>query len=78
MTNGDFASLEEFDDVESHNIDRLMRARGIPKFLRWRWIKLSSRDNARTTGAVVGEGRRGLYRGETMVETQRELPVDQL
>lgn len=48
MTNGDFKRLEELDDVESHNVDQLMRSRGIPKFLRWRWISSASRDNART------------------------------
>ncbi len=48
MTNGDFRSLDELNDVESRNIDKLMRSFGIPKFLRWRWIKMSSRDNART------------------------------
>ena len=48
MTNADFQSLDDLNDVESHNIDRLMRSFGIPKFLRWRWIKMASRDNART------------------------------
>ena len=48
MTNGDFRTLSDFNDVESFNVDKLMRAKGIPKFLRWRWIKMASRDNART------------------------------
>ncbi len=48
MTNADFQSLEELNDVESHNIDRLMRSLHIPKRLRWRWIRMASRDNART------------------------------
>ena len=48
MTNFDFGDLSELDDVESHNITRLMKSLGIPKRLRWEWIKSASRDNART------------------------------
>ncbi len=48
MTNFDFTSLSQLKDVESHNIDRLMRRLWIPRFLRWRWIRQASRDNART------------------------------
>jgi len=48
MTNFDFKSLDEVNDVESHSLARLMKKMRIPGFLRWRWIKASSRDNART------------------------------
>jgi len=48
MTNFDFQSLEEVNDVESHSLNRLMKKMRIPGFLRWKWIKASSRDNART------------------------------
>ncbi len=48
MTNGDFASLDQLADVESYNIDALMKKLCIPKWLRWRWIKPSCRDNTRT------------------------------
>ncbi|GHU67085.1 alpha-amylase [Spirochaetia bacterium] len=48
MTNFDFKSLDEVNDVESHNLNKLMRKLHIPAWLRWRWIKISSRDNART------------------------------
>jgi len=48
MTNFDFKSLEEVNDVESHSLNRLMKKMRIPGFLRWKWIKASSRDNART------------------------------
>jgi oligo-1,6-glucosidase len=48
MTNFDFKSLDEVNDVESHNLDKLMKKLHIPARLRWRWIKVSSRDNART------------------------------
>ena len=48
MTNGDFTDLSQLDDVESHNVDRLMKKLHIPAPLRWKWIKMASRDNART------------------------------
>ena len=48
MTNFDFKSLDEVNDVESHSLNRLMKKMHIPGFLRWKWIKASSRDNART------------------------------
>jgi len=48
MTNFDFKSLNEVNDVESHSLNKLMKKMHIPGFLRWKWIKVSSRDNART------------------------------
>ena len=48
MTNFDFSSLAQVKDVESVNIDQLMRRLHIPAKLRWRWIRTASRDNART------------------------------
>jgi oligo-1,6-glucosidase len=48
MTNFDYTGLASVNDVESRSLDRLMRRLHIPAFLRWRWIRASSRDNART------------------------------
>jgi oligo-1,6-glucosidase len=48
MTNCDFQSLSQLDDIVSHNIDKAFGKMGIPAKLRWKWIKLSSRDNSRT------------------------------
>jgi len=48
MTNFDFTSLDELNDVESHGLNKLMKKLCIPKALRWKWIKVSSRDNGRT------------------------------
>jgi len=48
MTNFDFTRIEEVNDVESHGLNKLMKKFGIPKVLRWKWIKASSRDNNRT------------------------------
>jgi oligo-1,6-glucosidase len=48
MTNFDFKNINELDDVVSHGLDKLMKKMCIPSFLRWKWIKASSRDNART------------------------------
>jgi len=48
MTNFDFKSLDQLNDVVSHGLNKLMKKLHIPAFLRWNWIKASSRDNART------------------------------
>jgi len=48
MTNFDYNGFDELNDVESHGLNKLMKKFCIPKFLRWKWIKMSSRDNART------------------------------
>jgi oligo-1,6-glucosidase len=48
MTNFDFTDFSELDDVESRNMNRLLKRIGLPAWLRWKWIKESSRDNART------------------------------
>ena len=37
MTNFDFQSMRELKDVESFNVDRLMKSKHIPKWLRWRF-----------------------------------------
>jgi len=48
MTNFDFTSLAQLNDVESRNIDALMKKLHIPAKLRWKWVSEASRDNART------------------------------
>ena len=48
MTNFDFKGFDELNDVESFGINRLMKKAFIPASLRWKIIKASSRDNART------------------------------
>jgi oligo-1,6-glucosidase len=48
MTNFDFRGLERVKDIETHNLDRLMKKLLLPAPLRWKWLRLSSRDNART------------------------------
>jgi oligo-1,6-glucosidase len=48
MTNFDFKSMDEIEDVESHNIYKLAKKMGLPKAYRWHMMKTSSRDNGRT------------------------------
>ena len=48
MTNGDFASLDEVEDIESHNVHKMAKSLGLPRGVRWNMIKRTSRDNART------------------------------
>ena len=48
MTNGAFERLEEIVDIESHNVDKMAKSLGIINPFRWKLIKKTSRDNART------------------------------
>jgi len=64
MTNFDFTSLAELNDVESHNTDKLFRKLFIPARIRWNWIKASSRDNARTPMQWTAEKGAGFTDGK--------------
>jgi oligo-1,6-glucosidase len=48
MTNFDFMSMDQLNDVESRNIYKLATKLRLPKGYRWRMITAKSRDNART------------------------------
>lgn len=48
MVDFDFTGMDQLDDVESHNVDRVLRRFHIPSKLRWKIIRRTSRDNART------------------------------
>lgn len=48
MTNFNFTGMEHIQDIESHNIYRLAKRLHFPGAVRWRIIKATSRDNART------------------------------
>ena len=76
MTNFDFASLDQVQDVESHNVHRMMKRLCFPKGLRWKLIRLTSRDNARTpmqwdtsanAGFTTGEPWLGINRNYTQI-----------
>lgn len=54
MTNFDYHSMAQLNDVESKNVDALMKKMHIPRWLRWRWIRMASRDNARTPMQWIG------------------------
>ncbi len=48
MVNFDFTRLRQLNDVESKNVDKVLRRFHIPQKLRWKIISRTSRDNART------------------------------
>lgn len=48
MTNGDFLNMQEVVDIESHNVYKMATDLHLPKKTRWKMIKRTSRDNART------------------------------
>lgn len=64
MTNFDFEHLSELNDVESHNMDKLLRRFLFPKKLRWKVIREASRDNSRTPVQWTGEDGAGFTTGE--------------
>ena len=48
MTNFNFKSLKQIDDLETLGVDGLLRSYLIPSFLREKWIMPCSRENSRT------------------------------
>lgn len=48
MTNFDYTSMEQIEDIESHNVYRLASRFHFPERFRWNMIRLVGRDNART------------------------------
>ena len=71
MTNAGFKTIDELNDVESRNVDALMRSFHIPRFLRRKWILMASRDNARTPVQWSAEENAGFTTGRPW------LPVTQ-
>lgn len=67
MTNFDYKSLDSLKDIESFNIDRFMKKLFIPKALRWKWLKVSSRDNARTPMQWSDEEGAGFSKAEPWI-----------
>ena len=63
MTNGDFASLDEVVDIESHNIYKMATDLHLPKGYRWEMIRRTSRDNARTPMQWTGGENAGFTSG---------------
>ena len=64
MTNGAFDSLDEIMDIESHNVDKMAKKLGIIQPFRWRMIKKTSRDNARTPMQWSAEKNAGFTSGK--------------
>ena len=48
MENFDYTHLDQVQDIESHNIYALATKLHIPKSIRWKMIRRTSRDNGRT------------------------------
>ncbi|MCL2092861.1 MAG: alpha-glucosidase [Treponema sp.] len=63
MTNFDYEGLDEVKDVESQGLNKLMKSMGVPRFLRWKWIRASSRDNGRTPMQWDGTENAGFSKG---------------
>ena len=64
MLNGDFANLDEIQDVESHTVWEMAKHLGIPKGMRWKMIRRTSRDNGRTPMQWSSEENAGFTTGK--------------
>jgi oligo-1,6-glucosidase len=64
MTNGDFTNLDEIQDVESHTVWEMAKHLGIPKGMRWKMIRRTSRDNGRTPMQWSSEENAGFTTGK--------------
>jgi len=63
MTNGDFKNLNEIKDIESHTVDAMAKKLCIINPFRWKLIRQTSRDNARTPMQWSGERHGGFTTG---------------
>jgi oligo-1,6-glucosidase len=86
MTNFDFSGFDQLNDVETLNLNRTLAGFGLPERLRWKWLRQSSRDNARTpmqwsagagAGFTTGEPWLGINgnHGRINYEAQRQDPA---
>jgi len=64
MTNFDFTNISQINDLETLGVDKLLRSRWVPAFLRWKWIMPCSRDNARTPMQWSAEPGAGFTTGD--------------
>lgn len=48
MVDFDFDGVDQLNDVESRNVNRILSAYHVPEWLKWKIISRTSRDNART------------------------------
>lgn len=74
MTNFDFPDMEKIRDVESINIWNLTGRLHFPKKLRWKMIKLKSRDNARTPMQWSAEANGGFSTGSPWLSVNGNYP----
>ncbi len=63
MTNFDYDSIADVRDIESHNVAALAKRLGIPEAIRWKMIRRTSRDNARTPMQWNGNAHGGFTSG---------------
>ena len=75
MTNGAFGSLDEIMDIESHNVDKMAKKLGIINPFRWKMIKATSRDNARTPMQWNGGKNAGFTDGKPWYQVANAVKV---
>ena len=63
MMDFDFTRMRQLNDVESKNVERVLRRFHVPRRLRWSLISRTSRDNARTPFQWDGSAKAGFTTG---------------
>jgi oligo-1,6-glucosidase len=71
MTNGDFSCMDEIEDIESHNVYSFAKKLLLSRNARFRMIKKSSRDNARTPMQWSGEEGAGFTSGDPWLKINK-------
>ena len=71
MTNFDYTSLEEIEDVESHNVYKMAKKLKIPAWYRWKMMKKGSRDNARTPYQWNDKNNAGFSNGKPWLKVNK-------
>ena len=74
MTNGAFNSLDEIMDIESHNVDKMAKGLGIINPFRWKLIKKTTRDNARTPMQWTPKANAGFTTGTPWLKLNPNYP----
>lgn len=67
MTNSDFTSMDQIQDIESHNVYKMAEKLHLPKRYRWNMILHSGRDNARTPMQWSSEPNAGFSSGQPWI-----------
>ncbi len=74
MTGFDFSRIQQVNDVESRNVDYILKRYRVPKSIRWKIVSRTSRDNARTPFQWTSERHAGFTDGRPWLGVNHNYP----